>query len=52
MAKKLKWEPLQWIEQLENIKIMRKDKNAPVDLDGCESISSLNPLITPKVILI
>jgi len=30
------WEPSQWLLQLENIRTMRKEKNAPVDTMGCE----------------
>lgn len=30
------WEPNNWIQLLENIKVMRQDENAPVDSQGCE----------------
>lgn len=30
------WEPLNWREQLDNIKTMRKSRDAPVDILGCE----------------
>ena len=32
----VKWEPNNWRDQFENIRIMRKDKSAPVDTMGCE----------------
>jgi hypothetical protein len=49
MSKKLKWEPSVWSKQLQNIEIMRKDRNAPVDIVGCESISNIEPLLSEKV---
>jgi endonuclease-3 len=36
-AKKLKWEPSKWTEQLSAIKDMRSELNAPVDTMGCVS---------------
>ena len=32
----VQWEPTSWKDQFENIRLMRKDKNAPVDTMGCE----------------
>ena len=49
MSKKLKWEPDSWTKQLENIEIMRKDRNAPVDIVGCESLSKIDPILSEKV---
>ena len=49
IAKKVKWEPSLWAQQLENIEIMRKDFNAPVDIVGCESLSKIDPILTEKV---
>jgi len=46
--KKIKWEPSTWRIQYENIKTMREVRDAPVDLMGCESLSHLEPLNTPK----
>ena len=31
-----RWEPNHWVEQFENIRTMRKNKDAPVDTMGCE----------------
>lgn len=33
------WEPLSWKQQMANIKMMRSDRNAPVDTMGCDVIS-------------
>lgn len=49
IIKKIKWEPTMWRIQYENIKTMRENRDAPVDLMGCESLSHLEPLNTPKV---
>jgi len=32
----IQWEPANWKDQFENIRLMRKDKDAPVDTMGCE----------------
>lgn len=48
--KKLKWEPPFWKDQLDFIKQMRSLQNAPVDAMGCDSLASLDPNISPKVI--
>lgn len=37
-----KWEPRNWLAQLENIREMRKEKNAPVDTMGCEKCKGEN----------
>jgi endonuclease-3 len=34
--KKLKWEPKNWREVLNNIREMRKQRDAPVDTMGCD----------------
>ncbi|XP_001366843.2 endonuclease III-like protein 1 isoform X1 [Monodelphis domestica] len=41
-SKKLKWEPLNWRLQLENIREMRKSKDAPVDHMGAEQCHDQN----------
>jgi S-methylmethionine-dependent homocysteine/selenocysteine methylase len=48
-SKKVKWEPIDWIKQYENIELMRKDKNAPVDIVGCESLSRIDEILSEKV---
>lgn len=35
--KRQKWEPENWLEQLNLIRTMRSDSNAPVDTMGCDS---------------
>lgn len=47
--KKVKWEPPNWLEQLERIREMRSDQNAPVDTMGCDALSSLDPNLSEKV---
>uniref|UniRef100_A0A1B6I1D0 Endonuclease III homolog n=1 Tax=Homalodisca liturata TaxID=320908 RepID=A0A1B6I1D0_9HEMI len=37
--KRCKWEPENWIQVLENIREMRKEKDAPVDDMGCDKCS-------------
>lgn len=37
--KKVKWEPVKWKEQLNNVREMRKSRDAPVDTMGCDRIS-------------
>ena len=41
------WEPTYWRKQLENIRLMRAKKDAPVDTMGCERTS--NQELTGKV---
>lgn len=36
-TKRLKWEPENWLEQLNLIRTMRSESNAPVDTMGCDS---------------
>ncbi|KAK7003298.1 endonuclease III-like protein 1 [Biomphalaria glabrata] len=36
---KSSWRPYQWLEQLSNIREMRKSRDAPVDTMGCDVIS-------------
>ncbi|XP_050394327.1 endonuclease III-like protein 1 [Patella vulgata] len=38
-GKKLKWQPVKWREMLNNIREMRKNRDAPVDTMGCDVIS-------------
>lgn len=37
----LKWEPKNWRQLLDNIKEMRRDKTAVVDLQGCERTADI-----------
>jgi endonuclease-3 len=46
-VKKAKWEPKDWQQVLENIKVMRAVKDAPVDTMGCERTMEEN--VAPKV---
>ena len=41
------WEPQHFHEQLNNIRTMRKHRDAPVDVIGCDKLSDKNEL--PKV---
>ena len=43
MAKKLKWQPAEWVEQLRRIKEMRSSHDAPVDTMGCEALECEEP---------
>lgn len=36
------WEPANWREQLDNIREMRKARDAPVDSQGCEKTADVN----------
>ncbi|CAF1127130.1 unnamed protein product [Brachionus calyciflorus] len=47
--KKIKWEPSNWHEQFEMIKQMRSGMTAPVDSMGCDTLSSIEAIIDPKV---
>ena len=38
--KETKWEPPQWLEQLENIREMRREKDAPVDVVGAAELAA------------
>jgi hypothetical protein len=49
--KKGKWEPPNWLKQLERIREMRSDQNAPVDTMGCDALSSLDPNVSEKVFI-
>lgn len=42
------WEPGNWKEQLANIRQMRRDRDAPVDSQGCERTADIKA--TPQVI--
>lgn len=42
--------PLNWVIQLENIRRMRSELDAPVDTMGCDQL--FDPLSSPKVIII
>lgn len=46
--KKQKWEPENWLEQLNLIRTMRAEWNAPVDTMGCDSNWDANS--TPQVL--
>jgi endonuclease-3 len=46
-SKKTKWEPPAWKEQLERIREMRSEQNAPVDTAGCSSLANVGAK-TPK----
>ena len=35
-----KWEPPHWREQLENIRVMRREKDAPVDVVGAAELAA------------
>lgn len=48
-AKKVKWEPNEWMKQLDMIKEMRSNQNAPVDTMGCDS--NLDDNLPPNVII-
>uniref|UniRef100_A0A1B6LA97 Endonuclease III homolog n=1 Tax=Graphocephala atropunctata TaxID=36148 RepID=A0A1B6LA97_9HEMI len=48
MDKRSKWEPENWMQLLENIREMRKGKNAPVDDMGCDKCSDKDA--SPEVI--
>lgn len=41
------WEPKQWQEQLENIRLMRASRDAPVDKIGANKLA--DPTASPKV---
>ena len=45
-----KWEPPQWREQLENIREMRREKDAPVDVVGAAELAAkdLPPAVSAK----
>ena len=45
--KEIQWEPDEWRTHLENIRIMRQNRDAPVDLMGCDRLSDKNA--EPKV---
>ena len=45
---KVAWEPANWKEQLANIREMRKDRDAPVDSQGCERTADIKA--SPQVI--
>lgn len=47
--KKVKWQPENWLEQLNRIKEMRSDLNAPVDTMGCDAITTIDPILDEKV---
>jgi hypothetical protein len=47
--KKLKWEPPNWLEQIEKIRLMREKQPAPVDTMGCDALSSVDPQISESV---
>ena len=49
VTKRIKWEPELWLVQLENIRAMRINHDAPVDSMGCDATSSLNKQTSPKV---
>lgn len=38
----LKWEPKNWMLQLNHIRKMREEKNAPIDTMGCEKCKGIN----------
>ena len=38
----VQWEPARWREQLVNIREMRKNRDAPVDSQGCEKAADSN----------
>lgn len=40
-SKSSDWAPEGWREQLDNIKIMRENRDAPVDLMGCERTADM-----------
>lgn len=40
--KQVKWEPKDWEKTLENLRIMRLDRSAPVDTMGCHKCSDKN----------
>lgn len=42
-----KWEPVDWRQQLDNIKTMRAAKDAPVDKIGASKLA--DPTTSPKV---
>ena len=46
--KKSKWQPPNWFEQLQRIRDMRSSMSAPVDTMGCDSLSNLDPTLSPK----
>ncbi|XP_041363106.1 endonuclease III-like protein 1 isoform X2 [Gigantopelta aegis] len=39
VSKRVCWEPLNWRQQLKNIREMRRERDAPVDTMGCDVIS-------------
>ena len=47
--KKPKWEPKNWYEVVENIREMRKDRDAPVDTMGCDKC--MDETASPEVII-
>ena len=49
-AKKDKWQPSLWKQQLLNIYEMRRCRDAPVDTMGCDRISDQNA--EPKVLVV
>jgi hypothetical protein len=44
-----KWEPVNWQEQLDKIKIMRSEQNAPVDTMGCDTLADTVENLAPNV---
>ena len=51
-SKKIKWEPNEWLKQYENIETMRKERDAPVDIVGCESLSRIDEILSEKVFFV
>ena len=49
-SKKIRWEPTSWRQQLQNIKQMRRERDAPVDVMGCDKLSDANA--SPEVYII
>lgn len=50
--KKLKWEPKNWLEVLNNIREMRKQRDAPVDTMGCDKCADESARPEVRYILI
>lgn len=51
-SKKLKWEPKNWLEVLNNIREMRKQRDAPVDTMGCDKCADESARPEVRYILI